>query len=529
VTATGSRRDSYDVVVVGGGHNGLVSSFYLARAGLSVGVLEARDRVGGACKTEEIIPGFRFSTCANWIGWWRAKIIEEMDLLGRGLEVGGADLWSRVLPDGSGFTWWNQEDELKAEIGRFSHQDAARWSEWRSFWTAVSSALGPWLLSYPPSWEQLTDGSSAAAGSLRYLRDHSVAEAIDHYFETEVMRSGIVAPHDVGSMYEPGSGILLGLSEAMRNFSETGRPAPHGYVKGGMGAISDAMAEAAKEAGAEIFTRAAVERVVVSDGRVVGVALADGETIEAKAIVLGCDPATSIRLLDDSLDPALARRLSLLKAQVAPLKLHCAMSGLPEWAAFPGSDLPYQGPLALFRTRDQSEEVWAAAVAGELPKDPLMAVMVPSTWDRSLAPPGKHTLSVWTLYAPVTPRQGSWSTRREEMLELMLTALEKDAPGFREHLIDAVLLTPEDLEVRVGLTHGNIHHIDMSPDQIFSQRPLPELATYRYPIDGLYSCGSSQHPSGEVSGAPGHNAAHAVLEDRGIIDARWQQCDTTSI
>lgn len=513
----------YDALVVGGGHNGLVSSFYLSRAGLGTLVVEARETVGGACKTEELIPGFRFSTCANWVGWWRPKVIEEMGLLDHGVVVGGADVWSRILPDGSGFTWWEDEDEMKSEVRRHSAADAEHWTEWRAFWSEVVAELGPWLLSYPPTRKQLAGGSARFAEAIEFLEGRSVADVVDHFFESEVMRSGIVAPHDVGSLFEPGSGVLLALAESMRTYSETGRPAPRGYVKGGMGEISRAMAEAAKEAGAEIISGTPVERIDVHDGRVVGVTLCDGERIEAKRVLLGCGPATASRLLGDALDPRLAARISNLKACVAPLKLHCAMSELPEWTSFPGSDLPYQGPFALCRTREQSELAWGAATRGELPTNPFMAIMVPSFWDETVAPAGKHTLSVWTLYAPVAPASGSWGERRNEMLELMLTALDAEAPGFRRHLIDAVLLTPDDLEDRVGLTRGNIHHIDIAPDQIFTHRPLPELANYRFPINGLYGCASSHHPYGEVSGAPGHNAAHAALEDAGIIDAGWQQ------
>jgi phytoene dehydrogenase-like protein len=517
------RTRSYDAVVVGGGHNGLVSSFYLARAGLSTLVLEARDSVGGACKTEELIPGFRFSTCANWVGWWRPKILDDMDLLRRGLVVGGADTWSRILPDGRGFTWWQDTDRLRSEIARHAGPDAERWAEWLSFWKAVSCAIGPWLLSYPPTWEQLTSRSGETKNALEFLRAHSVAEVVDHFFQSEAMRSGIVAPHDVGSLREDGSGILLGLGEAMRTYSESGEQPPRGYVRGGMGEISRAMAEAAQAAGAVIMTGKQVREVAVQGGRVAGVTLEGGEVVEARRVLLGCDLATSSRLLGDALDDKTKRRLSSLKARVAPLKLHCAMDGLPEWSSFPASDLPYRGPFALCRTREQSELAWDAASRGELPTNPFMAVMVPSAWDDTVAPAGRHTLSVWTLYAPVCPSRGTWSERREEMLDLMLRALEVEAPHFRKHLIDAVLLTPEDLEERVGLTRGNIHHIDIAPDQVFDRRPSPELARYRFPIEGLYGCASSHHPYGEVSGAPGHNAAHAVLEDASIVDASWQQ------
>jgi phytoene dehydrogenase-like protein len=521
-----STCDRYDLAIVGAGHNGLVCAFYLAQAGLRVAVFEAKETVGGACKTEELIDGYQFSTCANWVGWWRPKIIQDMRLMDRGLQIGGADVWSRVLPDGRGFTWWPEEDALVQEIARFSKADAERWREWRSLWDDVCGQLGPWLLSLPPSWEDIAKAAGDDGDRVATLRGRSAAEVIDAHFTSEVMRSGIVAPHDVGSLYEPGSAVLMALAEAMRHFSETGKPAPSGYVRGGMGKITEAMRAAAAEAGAVVFTAAPVDHVLVADGRTAGVALAGGEIVAAERVVLGCDIGSTIRLLGDALDDGLRGRLASLRTIVAPLKLHCALSGLPEWRAFPGSDLPYRGPLNLCRSRDQSEDAWRAATQGELPRDPFMNVMTPSFWDESIAPAGCHTLSVWSLYAPVRPSVGTWESRREEMLELMLASIEREAPDFRDHLVDAVLLTPADLETRVGLSRGNIHHIDLSPEQIFAQRPLPELANYRFPIDGLYGCGSAHHPYGEVSGAPGHNAAHAILEDMGMVDASWQQAAT---
>lgn len=515
--------DRYDAVIVGAGHNGLVCGYYLARAGLRVAIFEARDAVGGACKTEELIPGYRFSTCANWVGWWRPKIVEDMGLIERGLDVGGADICSRVLPDGQGFTWWPDHAALTEEIGRYSMSDASRWQEWRELWDRACEQLGPWLLSYPPTWETIADSSGDLDDRVSPLRNRSVADVVDEYFSSGTMRSGISAPHDVGSLYEPGSAALLALAEAMRHFSETGRPAPSGYVRGGMGRITEVMSAAAAEAGAAIFTDTPVRRIVVEAGRTAGVMLADEEAVSADVVVLGCDLSRAVTLLGDVLDDEFAGRMTSLRRAVAPLKLHCAVRGLPRWHAFPDSDLPYRGPFALCRTREQSEDAWRAAVRGELPRNPYMSVMVPSFWDESVAPQGCNTLSVWSLYAPVKPSQGSWDDRREEMLELMLCTLEREAPDFREHLVDAVLLTPADLQARVGLSRGNIHHIDLAPDQMLAHRPLPELANYRFPINGIYGCGSAHHPYGEVSGGPGHNAAHAVLEDAQLIDGSWQQ------
>lgn len=511
-------RHDYDAVIVGAGHNALVCAYYLAKHGVDVALFEARAEIGGACKTEELIPGYRFSTCANWVGWWRSKIIDDLGLLERGLEVGGTDVSSRVLPDGSGFVWWPDPDRLDAEIRRHSPRDAEQWGVWSDFWDEVARELGPWILSYPPG-----DGAERVGSRFRSLMGESLASIVDRFFSSDVMRDGIVAPHDVGSVHEAGSAGLMALQEAMRRYSETTEPVPSGYVRGGMGEVTRAMAEAAVEAGAEIFTDRAVGSVVCPAGKVAGLRFEDGELVSARHVILGCDPLTSMRLVGDALDVELVSRVRDLKRWVAPLKLHCAMRRLPEWSAFPDSKIPHEGLFFLSRSRQQSEEAWEAASTGELPDNPNMVIMTPSIWDPSVAPAGEHTISVWTLYAPVAPREGRWQERRSEMLELMLTAIERDAPEFRECLVDAVLLTPLDIEERVGLPGGNIHHIDVAPDQILWRRPLPELARYRFPVRGLYGCGASHHPYGEVSGAPGHNAAHAVLEDCGIVGPSWQQ------
>lgn len=517
-----------DVLIVGGGHNGLVAAFYLARAGLRVEVLEAQPVLGGACKTEELIPGYRFSTCANYLWLFRPKVLSDMRLLERGLAVDAAEVDTKVV-DGQPIVWWHDEEMLRQEIERVAPTDASRWAEWQSIWRSAAELFGPLLLSCPPSLQELEARASRMGHDqlLRRLMASSLGDLADGCLETEVMRAAINDVRaDLGSIYASGSSMVSAVGNAARDYSETGQLSPKGYVRGGMGSVVSAMANALAELDVSLRTSAPVERIIVKNGAAIGVRLVGGEEIFARTIISNATPdRTFLSLLDpELLDPRFVQRVRGIRRDVAPLKLHCAMSRLPEYSAFPGSDLPYRGPLILLPSRAGQERTWQQANRGEVPDELLIAAMTPSVWDPTLAPEGCHTMSFWVLYVPAHPAAGPWPQLRETVAERLLSQIGGYAPEFREALQDYVLLTPSDLQERVLLTDGNIHHVDMSPSQALWQRPIAELAHYRTPIGGLYCCGAGQHPGGEVTGAPGHNAAHVVLEDLGHIEPGcWQQ------
>jgi phytoene dehydrogenase-like protein len=280
-----------------------------------------------------------------------------------------------------------------------------------------------------------------------------------------------------------------------------------------MGRLTEAMAEAAREQGVVIRTGTTVARIIVERGVARGVELVGGERIGARVVVSNADPKrTFLRLIQPNDLPAgLAHRVTGLRAELAPLKMHCAVSGLPEFRAFPGSDLPTRQSLLIHPGRAYWERAWEDARWGRLPSAPFIEMFTPSTWDDTLAPPGMHTLSFWIQFAPVRLADGTWHDHKAEMTDRLLSILEDYAPGFASRLVDVVLLTPLDLEERKYLTDGNIHHIDVTPNQMLWLRPLPELANYSTPIDGLFLCGAGMHPYGEVTGAPGHNAAAEIL------------------
>jgi phytoene dehydrogenase-like protein len=516
----------YDAIIVGSGHNGLVAAFYLARAGLSVLLAEARDTIGGSCVTEELIPGFRFSTCANVVWALRPKLIADMRLYQRGLTVDQRQ-FLRLLPGGdymhtgrlSSAAPGEDAANLDREIAKFSRADARAFPAWQEFLARITRILGPYLLQPPPRLHQIYAALADPADrqALDLVLINSLAALADRFFESEIMRD-VGAAADIGDIHDVGTGLLFALTTAMGAYSENELAVPNGYVRGGMGQITALMAEAAREQGVAIRTGAPVARILVEGRQARGVELVSGEHIAARLVISNLDPKrTFLRLTDvEQLDQRFLRRVRALQTHVAAgLKLHCALAEAPEYGVRGGLSERQlrESTLIVAPGRAYREAAWRAASQGELPDQPIIAGFMPSVYDPSLAPPGRYTWSAYITWAPARLREGTWETRREEIADRLLAAIERYAPNFRRALLDYLLLTPADLEARMHLTDGNIHHVDAIPSQLLWQRPLEELAQYRTPIERLYLCGAGTHPWGEVSGAPGHNAAQAVLSD----------------
>jgi phytoene dehydrogenase-like protein len=516
----------YDAIIVGAGHNGLAAAFYLARAGLRVLVVEARDVGGGCCVTEELIPGFQFSTCANVVWALRPRIIADMRLYERGLIVDTRQ-FLRLLPDGrylysgrlASAAPGEAIDTLQSEIAKFSRADAVAFPAWQTFLSQLTRVLGPYLLQPPPHLHEIYAGCADPGDrrALDIIMTNSLAALADRFFESDVMRD-VGAAADIGDIHDVGTGLLFALTTALGAYSETGQGVPNGYVRGGMGRITALMADAAREYGAQIRTGAPVARILVEDGRARGIELASGERIGAGLVVSDVDPKrTFLTLVDPAdLDDRFRGRVRGLQTNVAAgLKLHCALSAAPEYRVAAGLTDQQLREATLIIAPDSAyrEAAWRAASQGDLPAQPLIAGFMPSVYDPSLAPPGAYTWSAYITWAPARLRHGSWDERREELAEGLFDAIERYAPNFRRALIDYTLLTPADLETRMYLTDGNIHHVDAIPSQLLWQRPLEELAQYSTPVERLYLCCAGTHPWGEVSGAPGYNAAHAILAD----------------
>jgi phytoene dehydrogenase-like protein len=510
------------VVIIGAGHNGLVAAYYLARAGCNVTVVEAHTTVGGACVSEELIPGFRFSTAANRAAWLRPQVVEDLRIVQRGVEFSvqsGSPLGPQAttLMNGEPFVWWPKPEQTREQIERISPSDASGLTDWLAFWGQFVELLGPYLLRNPPTLSELmTQAERAGAGdAFQRVLTTSVADLADSFFESSLLRNAIQPPHDSWSLYDTGSSLVMALATAARGYSETGRQAPGGFVRGGMGEITRAIAEAAREQGAAVRLGAAVTEVSVEEGRACGVVVEGDERIDADIVISSADPKrTFLKLVGRSgLDPRFARRVENLTTRVAPFKLLCALSALPHFTGHDSEVILESGSYSMCPSREYQARTWYDASRGELPDAPIWSVNVPSLWDRTAAPEGMHTASVFGRYVPVNLKHGTWEERRAEFAERLIDQISARAPGFRESVIDYVLLTPYDLEQRFLLTDGNIHHVDLSPTQLLWQRPLPELAGYRTPIAGLYLCGAGTHPYGEVSGGSGYNAAHRVLGD----------------
>ena len=508
--------ERYPAIVVGGGHNGLVAANYLAKAGIRPLVLERRDFVGGACITEELFPGFRVSSCSYICHMLQDKVIDDLELRDHGFEVHYLEP-SRFqpFPNGDYLIGWHDDERTAEEVRRVSPADADRLPEWFAFWERACGILHRHFLEEPPTLAEV-------AASVRGTSDEPVFERmltgnmkdlVEEFFESETVRGAYIDAQDAGDVRAPGSimavaYIKTGMFNDDRNV---------GIPRGGMGGITQAMARAAEARGVEIRTGVEIDRITVSNGRATGVVLTSGERIEADVVLSNADPKrTFLSLVDqEALEPAFVNRVRRLKTNVSYLKFHCALSEAPDFSAYLGDgfDPRYLAQTRICPSVEYFERSWDDARRGMPPTAPVMHIQIPSVYDTSLTPPGKHVMSIWALYAPVRLREGCWDDEKERTGERMMDIINGYAPNFRDSVIDWELFTPEDLERRVYLTDGNIRHLDVTSEQLLTQRPNHRRSGYGTPIDGLYLCGGGTHPGGEVTGAPGHNAAMAVLRD----------------
>jgi phytoene dehydrogenase-like protein len=508
----------YDVLIVGGGHNGLVGAHYLAEAGLSVCVLERRATVGGACSTEELFPGYHFSTCAHSLVVFHPRFVDDMHLVDHGLEVFPRDpSLFQPFPNGTSLLLWKDAERAAEEIAQFSAHDALAYPRWNAFWSQAAQIFEPFLLREPPTLREL---ASAFEGGplepvLNRVLTYSVRNIVDEYFESSAVKSSLLYPFDVGTTDGAGSLLYAAFHASLSAQLEARGLA--GYPRGGMGSVAAALRRSVESRGVEISTQVTVEEILVRQGRAVGVRTADGSERTARAIVSNADPRrTFLRLLDPAvLDPAFRAQVGRLHATAGYLKLHCAARGLPDWSARPGTT---PGPQHFAQARlspslDVLDRAWTAARAGGVAEELALSVVVPTVYDPELAPKGHHTIMIWVEYVPAHPSAGSWNDLRERVSQQIIDQVTRAAPNFRDMVEDSYLYTPWDMEERLSLTDGSMHHLDMTPDQMLWQRPLAGWAGYRTPLPGLYLCGAGCHPGGGVTGVPGYNAAQVVLRD----------------
>jgi phytoene dehydrogenase-like protein len=535
-----SAQRTLDVLIIGAGHNGLVTAAYLARAGMSVRVLERREVLGGACVTEEIFPGYKISTAAYLCSLMQERIIRELDLPKFGYRVYAKDpAFFTPFPDGRHLTMWQDQKRTCEEIAKFSRKDAEVYPQYEEFIERLAKFAESMLLRTPPNftktnWKDLAGLGKLGLELMRMPEDErvgqtkiftqSVAEFLEPWFESEEIKvtlatDGVIGTN--GGPRSPGTAYVL-LHHVMGTLD--GHRGLWGFVRGGMGAISEAIAGAARAAGAEISTNSPVDHILIEESasgpRAVGAVLTNGVEIRAKTVVSCADPKrTFLGLVGEShLPPEFASAVRGIAMQGCSMKINLALDGLPNFTAIPGSNLQphHKTTMHICPSMDYVEHAWDESKYGQPSSRPLIEMTIPTTYDDTIAPPGKHIMGIFLQYTPYRLRNANWHDVKEAYADRVMDLIEEYAPGFKSLVRHRQVLSPLDLEEIYGLTGGNIFHGEMSLGQLFFLRPVPGWAKYRTPVRGLYMCGSGTHPGGGVMGAPGYNAAHEILHDKKI-------------
>ena len=509
-----------DAIIIGAGHNGLVAAGYLARAGKKVIVLEQRDRVGGACTLEEPFPGFTMSPCAYVVSLLRPEIIRDLELHRYGFEAYVKDPQMFVpYRDGKHLFLRASTEKTIEGIRELSAHDAEAYPKFLRFFDRASEILNPILLEEPPSVADLAARFRGEDEEIyRYLMFGNLYDMLSDYFESDYLRAAFAGQGVIGTFIGPKTpGSVYVMWHHM--FGEVnGEQGMWGYVRGGMGRISFAMAASAEAHGAVIRTDTRVAKILVNNGKAEGVRLENGEELRATTVLSNADPKRTFLQFcaDADLDKGFLKRIAQFKTDSAVIKLNVALKELPSFRCLPGTTpgLQHAGSCEISPTPDWVQNAYEDAAHGELSRKPYIEAYMQSSTDPTIAPAGKHTISMFCQYAPYHLKGREWSEDvKREMANRIITTMTEFAPNFADAIIDYQVLSPVDIEQRYGMPNGNIFHGEITPDQLFSLRPTPECARYRTPIEGLYLCGSGTHPGGGVMGAPGHNAAKAVLHD----------------
>jgi len=525
-----------DVVIIGGGHNGLVTAFYLARAGHKPLILERRPVVGGAAITDDLHPGFKCSTLAHLAGPLRADVARDLRLERHGLQVVTPEARAFApAPDGRALVLYGDPGRTAQGIAAFSRKDAEKYPEFHRALGRIAAVLADLESLTPPSidapsrgdlWGLLKTGRKFRAlgkkDMFRLLRwgPMAVADLVAEWFETELLRGTLAGRGIFGSFLGPwsaGTGAVLLLRAAAEGGDAAGGVT---FVRGGMGALTQAMASAARQAGAEIRTGAEVARIGAKDGAATGVVLASGEEIPARAVISNADPRRTLLTLVDPvhLEPDFRIKLQHYRSVGYVAKVNLALSGLPAFTALKETGGAQgagalAGRIHIGPEIDYLERAFDDAKYGDISKQPYLDVTIPSLSDPTLAPSGQHVMSICAQFAPFRLKTGDWSGRREELGDTVVKTLAAYAPDLPGRILKRQVITPRDLEDTYALTGGHIYHGEIALDQLFTMRPLLGWARYATPVKGLYLCGSGTHPGVGVTGASGANAARQILKD----------------
>jgi phytoene dehydrogenase-like protein len=516
----------YDVIVIGGGHNGLTNAAYLAKAGKKVLVLERRHVLGGAAVTEEIIPGFLFSECSYVVSLLRPEIIRELDLPRHGLEILPLDGTFTPMPNGDHLWRMNDHGRTVREIRRHSRVDAEAYEEFSKMMTPMCRFVKPILSMIPPDPTTLKPKDlmqlnflmqrfRALSSDERYTLIQLMTMLAADFLETDVLKATMSASGIIGTFLgirSPGTAYVL-LHHYMGEIDGAFRS--WGFSRGGTGAISNAIAAAAREAGVEIRTKAGVAKILVKDGRATGVALTSGEEISANVVSSSVDPhLTFEKFLEPSELPGdFLEEVTRYKFRGSSGKVNLALDGLPEFKCMPGDGAHLRGALSISPGVEYMERGYDDAKYGDFSRRPYVDMVIPSLTDPSVAPPGKHVLSCFVQYAPYKLAKGTWDDQREAFGDNVIDTLSEYIPNLKKIIIGRQVLTPLDLEREFGLTQGNIFQGELSLEQLFFLRPVPGWAYYKTPIESLYMCGSATHPGGGIMAAPGRIASQVILKE----------------
>jgi len=519
--------DGYDAIIIGGGHNGLVTAAYLARAGLRVVVLERRPFVGGAVATEEIAPGFRAPTGASLVGLFRSEVLYDLDLVRFGLSFLPFDPSVVALAeDGRALRVWREDWRTMEELGAYSRKDAEAFPRFHAAMVQIGSIVDPLLVRTPPDvtsaglaeqWFFLRRamkarklGRDALYRAVRMI-PMSLADFLGEWFETDLLKATIAVDGLLGMHRGPMSpGTAFGL---VRHYLAEAHGGMWSFVRGGTGSLASALAAAAQRYGVAIRTDADVRRVLTSEGRAIGVELASGETIRAAVVASNADPKrTFLGLVDPAeLDPDFLLKIRNYRAMGVVSRVNLALDSLPPIPGAVNGTVPAR--IRIAPSLEYLERAFDDAKYGRWSTAPMLDVTIPSAVDPGLAPAGKHVMSVLVQYTPYRLHRGTWDEPRDALGDLVVDVLEERIPGLRRSALARRVLTPLDLERRFGTSGGHIYHGEMTLDQQFLLRPAAGWGRYRTPVAGLYLCGSGSHPGGGVTGAPGYNAAREILRD----------------
>ena len=525
--------DALDVVIIGAGHNGLVTAAYLARAGLNVTVLEKRHVVGGACVTEEPWPGYKVSTLSYLCSLLQPRIIQELELARYGFHLYPKDpAFFTAFPDGRHLFFWQDIKKTQSELAKYSPLDAERYPRFEHDLVRLAEWVEKLLMTTPPNivrrrFQDLIGLGRLGLEAMRFrdpeivhlvkIMTQSVRDYLDERFESDQVKATLATDGVIGTNggpSTPGTAYIM-LHHVMGG--ATGVRGLWGFVRGGMGAVSTAIADSAKALGAKIRTGVEVAKVLVKNRKAYGVVLAGGEELHARLVISNVDPKISfLKLLDaGDLDGDFRADIEKIKIQGCSFKINLALDRLPSFSAYPGSELgpQHRTTIHICPSMDYVDRGWEEAAAGRPSENPLLELTIPTAYDDSIAPPGKHIMCVFAQYAPYKLRDGHWDTEKDRFADRCISAIDEYAPGFSSGIIHRQVISPLDMEREYSLTGGNIFHGDMTVDQLFFMRPIAGWAQYRTPIRGYYLCGSGAHPGGGVMGSPGYNAAREVLKD----------------